>query len=56
MRKALRGVRAFMRDVRGLETTEYAVVTALIVGGIVVALVALGAAMTDRFGSVTTII
>jgi Flp pilus assembly pilin Flp len=39
----------FAREEDGLETVEYAVMTALIVGAIVAALMAFGGAMVGRF-------
>ena len=40
----------FIRDDRGLETIEYAIMTALIVAGIVAAVVSIGESMNGRFG------
>ena len=42
----------FVADEQGLETVEYAVMTALIVAAMVVAITALAGAITDRFNSV----
>jgi Flp pilus assembly pilin Flp len=39
----------FMKDESGLETVEYAVMTALIVAGIAFAITALAGAVEDRF-------
>ena len=46
----------FMSDDRGLETVEYAVMTALIVGVLVIAIGALSTAVSARFDAVTAII
>ena len=46
----------FLKDERGLETVEYAVMTALIVGALVTAIGVLTAAVSGRFGSVSGII
>jgi len=42
----------FLRDEQGLETIEYAVMTALIVAALVAAITALSGAITGRFGNV----
>ncbi len=42
----------FIKEDDGLETIEYAVMTALIVAGLVAALGALSGAITGRFGDV----
>ncbi len=44
----------FIKEDDGLETIEYAVMTALIVAGLVAALGALSGAITGRFGAVQT--
>ena len=46
----------FVADERGLETVEYAVMTALIVATMVVAITALAGTITSRFNSVGTVI
>ena len=46
----------FISDDRGLETLEYAVMTALIVAAIVTAVGALVTAVTGRFGEVETVV
>lgn len=43
----------FGRDERGLETVEYAVMTALVVAAVVTAVVALRTAIVARFTAVT---
>tara|TARA_Y100001933_G_scaffold128497_1_gene128285 strand:+ start:276 stop:455 length:180 start_codon:yes stop_codon:yes gene_type:complete len=48
--------RAFARDERGLETVEYAVMTALVVAGIVMALVSLGGSLNTRYGETESVI
>ena len=48
--------RAFLSDESGLETVEYAVMTALIVAVIVTAIGTLAAAVSNRFGDVTATI
>ncbi len=49
-------IKKFVRDEKGLETVEYAVMTALIVAAVVVAIGALAGAVTNRFDSVETVI
>ena len=46
----------FVSDERGLETVEYAVMTALIVAALVTAITALSGAISGRFGTVQTTI
>lgn len=46
----------FVRDERGLETVEYAVMTALIVAALILAIGALTAAVSGRFDTVTGVI
>ena len=48
--------RKFVADERGLETVEYAVMTALIVAALVTAIGLLTAAVAGRFDSVRAII
>lgn len=43
---------AFLKDERGLETVEYAVMTALIVSAMVLAIGALATAISGRFNAV----
>ena len=50
----MRTLRRFWSDEQGLETVEYAVMTALIVGALVVAVTALSGAIQGRFGEVET--
>lgn len=45
--------KAFVSDEKGLETVEYAVMTALIVAAVVTAIGLLAAAVSGRFGAVT---
>jgi Flp pilus assembly pilin Flp len=52
MRSVIRKVRKFLRNEEGLETVEYAVMTALIVAAMIVAIGALSGAITGRFGQV----
>ena len=49
-------IKKFVADDSGLETVEYAVMTALIVGAMVVAITALSGAVTTRFGATQTVI
>ncbi len=49
-------LKRFISDERGLETLEYAVMTALIVAAIVTAVGALVTAVSGRFGEVETTI
>ena len=46
-------LKRFVNDERGLETVEYAVMTALIVAGLVLAIAALGNAVKNKFSGVT---
>lgn len=46
----------FMRDERGMETVEYAVMTALIVAALVTAITLLSGAISGRFDNVRTTI
>jgi Flp pilus assembly pilin Flp len=52
MRSVIRKVQRFTRNEEGLETVEYAVMTALIVAAMIVAIGALSTAITGRFSSV----
>lgn len=52
----LKLVKRFLADERGLETVEYAVMTALIVAAMVLAIGALSGAVTTRFGATQTVI
>lgn len=49
-------IRKFISDERGLETVEYAVMTALIVAALVTAIGLLTGAVSGRFDSVRTVI
>lgn len=49
----LAAIRNFVRDDRGLETVEYAVMTALIVAALIAAIGLLAAAVTGRFTNVS---
>ena len=49
-------IKRFVRDERGLETVEYAVMTALIVAALVTAIGALTLAISTRFGAVQGVI
>lgn len=46
----------FISDEEGLETVEYAVMTALIVGAMVLAITALSGAVSGRFGETQLVI
>ncbi len=46
----------FVREADGLEGVEYAMMTALLVGAIVAALITLGLAISTTMGSVSTTI
>ena len=48
--------RRFLSDERGLETIEYAVMTALIVAALILAITLLSTAVSDRFDSVEAVI
>jgi Flp pilus assembly pilin Flp len=52
----LKALKKFVRDERGMETVEYAVMTALIVAALVAAIAALSLAIQGRFGSVEGVI
>lgn len=52
----MRTLARFFKDERGLETVEYAVMTALIVAALVTAIGLLSAAITGRFGAVQGVI
>ena len=49
-------LKRFVADERGLETVEYAVMTALIVAAMVTAITLLSGAITSRFGETQTVI
>ena len=46
----------FVKDEQGLETVEYAVMTALVVAAMVAAITALSGAITARFGATQSVI
>jgi len=52
----MKAIKNFMRDEQGLETVEYAVMTALIVAALVTAITLLSGAVSDRFDAVRTVI
>jgi len=54
MKSLLKQLRRFISDQKGLETIEYAVMTALIVAALVTAITALSGAVSTRFGKVQT--
>jgi Flp pilus assembly pilin Flp len=47
-------IKRFVKDEQGLETVEYAVMTALIVAALILAIGALSTAVTGRFNSTAT--
>ena len=49
-------IRTFIRNEEGLETIEYAMMTSLIVAGMLVSLVALGIAVEGRFNIASSVI
>ncbi len=49
-------IKRFINDERGLETVEYAVMTALVVSALVLAITALTGAVSTRFGVVEGVI
>jgi Flp pilus assembly pilin Flp len=51
-----KAVKKFMRDDRGMETVEYAVMTALIVAALVAAIAALSLAIQGRFNAVDEVV
>lgn len=56
MRMLSKWIKQFWADDRGLETVEYAVMTALIVAVLVVAIGALSGSIAGRFGEVQTVV
>jgi len=52
----IKALRKFAADEKGLETVEYAVMTALIVAALVTAVGAMVAAVNGRFGEITDIV
>jgi len=52
----MKALMKFVRDERGMETVEYAVMTALIVAALVAAITALSLAIQGRFGAVEGVI
>ena len=46
-------IQRFIREEDGLETVEYAVMTALIIGGLVIVVGLLGEAVAGRFSATT---
>lgn len=49
-------LKKFLKDEQGLETVEYAVMTALIVAALVTAIGLLSGAISGRFGEVQTVV
>lgn len=49
-------IKQFLNDEKGLETVEYAVMTALIVTALVTAITLLSGAISGRFGTVQAVI
>lgn len=49
-------LKQFLRDESGLESVEFAVITALIIGAMVITLAALGGALSDRFGETQDVV
>jgi len=52
----MKALNKFVRDERGMETVEYAVMTALIVAAMVTAITLLSGAISGRFGEVQGVI
>jgi len=52
----LKAMKNFLRDDRGMETVEYAVMTALIVAALVAAIAALSLAIQGRFNAVDEVV
>jgi Flp pilus assembly pilin Flp len=52
----MKALKMFVRDERGMETVEYAVMTALIVAAMVTAITLLSGAISGRFGEVQGVI
>lgn len=52
----MKTVKRFIRNERGLETVEYAIILALIVAGTITAIVALGAWVRDEFEGVMDVL
>lgn len=51
-----KAIKKFVRDDRGMETVEYAVMTALIVAALVAAIAALSLAIQGRFNAVDEVV
>lgn len=56
MRSLWSSLKRFGKDQKGLETVEYAVMAALITGAAMLAIVALGGAVADRFNALVTLL
>ncbi len=54
MKKMTKMLKRFIRDERGLETVEYAIILGLIVVGTITAIIALGGWVNDQFDTVNT--
>ena len=54
--KALEIMKRFVKDERGLETVEYAVMTALIIGAVIIAITALATVIAAKFDEVKSTI
>ena len=54
--KALEIMKRFFKDERGLETVEYAVMTALIIGAVILAIGALATIIAAKFTEVATVV
>lgn len=52
----MKAIMNFVREEQGLETVEYAVMTALIVAALVTAITLLSGAVSDRFDTVRGVI
>lgn len=52
----MRTIKRFVSDEEGLETIEYAVMTALIVGALILAIGALAVAVSSRFNATADVI
>ena len=52
--KALKVLKMFVKDERGLETVEYAVITGLIVAATITAIGILGGWVTEQFERINT--
>lgn len=56
MKTLSRMLKRWIRDDRGLETVEYAIIAALVTGGAILAITALGNSVAAKFNTLVTTI